>query len=80
MRTTHFFLLLAIGIFFSCQNPSSDILFVNGGVYPMTAVEHKAEALAIPVAEVLDVLLQNDEERDHRQLHLVDHQGHTAAW
>jgi uncharacterized Ntn-hydrolase superfamily protein len=38
------------------------------------------EALTIPVGDVLDVLLQNDEERDQRQLHLVDHLGHTAAW
>ncbi|MDB9528834.1 DUF1028 domain-containing protein [Oscillatoria sp. CS-180] len=34
----------------------------------------------IPVGDVLDVLLQNDDERDQRQLHLVDHLGHTAAW
>lgn len=40
----------------------------------------QADAQAIPVGDVLDVLLQNDEERDARQLHLVDHQGHTAAW
>ena len=54
------------------------------GIWGLRLLESRkaaqAEALAIPVAEVLDVLLQNDEERDHRQLHLVDHQGHTAAW
>ncbi len=55
MKATYFFLLLSIGILFSCQSPSSDILFVNGGVYPMTAVEHKAEALAIRDGKIVFV-------------------------
>ncbi len=29
---------------------------------------------------VLDLLLQNDCDRNQRQVHLVDHNGHTAAW
>jgi uncharacterized Ntn-hydrolase superfamily protein len=29
---------------------------------------------------VLDWLLENDADRDQRQVHLVDHTGHTAAW
>ena len=54
------------------------------GIWGLRLLESRkaaqAEALAIPVGDVLDVLLQNDDERDYRQLHLVDHQGHTAAW
>jgi uncharacterized Ntn-hydrolase superfamily protein len=29
---------------------------------------------------VLDLLLQNDGDRHQRQVHLVDHNGHSAAW
>lgn len=29
---------------------------------------------------VLDLLLQNDGDRHQRQVHLVDHHGHSAAW
>lgn len=54
------------------------------GIWGLRLLESRkaaqAAAQAIPVGDVLDVLLQNDEERDDRQLHLVDHQGHTAAW
>jgi len=54
------------------------------GIWGLRLLESRkaaqADALAIPVADVLDVLLQNDDERDYRQLHLVDHNGHTAAW
>ena len=54
------------------------------GIWGLRLLESRkaaqAEMRAIPVVDVLDVLLQNDEERDYRQLHLVDHQGHTTAW
>ena len=30
--------------------------------------------------EVLDSLIQSDEGREHRQLHIVDRKGRTAAW
>jgi len=54
------------------------------GIWGLRLLESRkaaqAESLPIPVGDVLDVLLQNDDERDYRQLHLVDHQGHTAAW
>lgn len=29
---------------------------------------------------VIDLLLDHDEDRHQRQMHLVDHNGHTAAW
>ena len=54
------------------------------GIWGLRLLESRkavqAKSLAIPVGDVLDVLLQNDDERDYRQLHLVDHQGQTAAW
>lgn len=54
------------------------------GIWGLRLLESRkaalSESLSIPVGDVLDVLLQNDEERDYRQLHLVDHLGHTAAW
>jgi uncharacterized Ntn-hydrolase superfamily protein len=54
------------------------------GIWGLRLLESRqsaqAESLSIPVGDVLDVLLQNDDERDFRQLHLVDHLGHTAAW
>ncbi|MGG6292919.1 DUF1028 domain-containing protein [Leptolyngbya sp. AN02str] len=34
----------------------------------------------IPVQDVVNLLMQDDEDREQRQLHLVDHHGHTAAW
>ncbi|MDJ0706137.1 MAG: DUF1028 domain-containing protein [Leptolyngbyaceae cyanobacterium MO_188.B28] len=33
-----------------------------------------------PADAVIDILLQDDPQRDERQVHLVDHNGHTAAW
>lgn len=30
--------------------------------------------------DIIATLLENDQERDYRQLHLVDRQGRTAAW
>ncbi len=55
------------------------------GIWGLRLLESRMAAesgshLKVPVGDVLDVLLQNDEERDHRQVHLVDHRGHTAAW
>ncbi|MGF1479839.1 MAG: DUF1028 domain-containing protein [Cyanophyceae cyanobacterium] len=35
---------------------------------------------AITPKEVIATLLEDDEDRHHRQLHLVDRQGRTAAW
>ncbi|MBE9189867.1 DUF1028 domain-containing protein [Gloeocapsopsis crepidinum LEGE 06123] len=34
----------------------------------------------ISVEDIIYLLLKDDKDRDHRQLHLVDHNGHTAAW
>lgn len=34
----------------------------------------------ISVEDIIYSLLKDDQEREHRQLHLVDHNGHTAAW
>jgi uncharacterized Ntn-hydrolase superfamily protein len=54
------------------------------GIWGLRLLESRQSAqthtLSIPVSEVLEVLLQNDEERDQRQLHLVDNGGQTAAW
>lgn len=54
------------------------------GIWGLRLLESRKSAqddsFAIPVVDVLDVLLQNDDQRDQRQLHLVDHQGHTTAW
>ncbi|MGF1458403.1 MAG: DUF1028 domain-containing protein [Leptolyngbyaceae cyanobacterium] len=54
------------------------------GIWGLRLLESRRTAqtddFPIPLEAVLDVLLQNDEERDHRQLHLVDHQGHTVGW
>ncbi|MEO1523223.1 MAG: DUF1028 domain-containing protein, partial [Cyanobacteria bacterium J06633_2] len=33
-----------------------------------------------PADAVIDRLLRDDDQRDERQLHLVDHNGQTAAW
>jgi uncharacterized Ntn-hydrolase superfamily protein len=33
-----------------------------------------------PAAAVIDLLLDRDEQRHERQLHLVDHNGNSAAW
>lgn len=33
-----------------------------------------------PADAVINVLLRDDEQRDERQVHLVDHNGRTAAW
>jgi len=33
-----------------------------------------------PAHAVIDILLRDDDQRDERQVHLVDHTGQTAAW
>lgn len=33
-----------------------------------------------PADAVIDLLLRGDDQRQERQVHLVDHNGHTAAW
>jgi uncharacterized Ntn-hydrolase superfamily protein len=38
------------------------------------------EAETITLEDIVATLLQEDEDRHHRQLHLVDCQGRTAAW
>ncbi|MEL6194238.1 MAG: amidohydrolase [Bacteroidota bacterium] len=55
MRTPHFLFLLLIGTFLGCQSPTSDILFVNGSVYPMSYADLKAEALAIQDGKIIFV-------------------------
>ena len=54
------------------------------GIWGLRLLESRqaaqTHAFTIPISEILEVLLQNDEERDQRQLHLVDHCGKTAAW
>ncbi|MBE7381249.1 MAG: DUF1028 domain-containing protein [Leptolyngbya sp. SIO1E4] len=54
------------------------------GIWGLRLLESRmnaeADRLSIPVDTVLDMLLQNDDDRSQRQVHLVDHQGHTAAW
>jgi uncharacterized Ntn-hydrolase superfamily protein len=37
-------------------------------------------AEGLPAQQVLDVLVASDEGREHRQLHVVDRHGRTAAW
>ena len=34
----------------------------------------------VSVEDIVQILLQDDQDCDRRQLHLVDHYGHTAAW
>lgn len=34
----------------------------------------------IPTIDIINLLLQDDEDRHQRQLHLVNRNGHTAAW
>ena len=34
----------------------------------------------VPAADVVRLLTQADENRDHRQLHVIDRHGRTAAW
>ena len=54
------------------------------GIWGLRLLESRQSAQTnaqnIPVGDVLDLLLQNDEARDQRQLHLVDHLGHATAW
>ena len=40
----------------------------------------ESEAAAMSPEDVIATLLEDDEDRHHRQLHLVDCQGRTAAW
>ncbi|NER81136.1 MAG: DUF1028 domain-containing protein [Leptolyngbya sp. SIO1D8] len=54
------------------------------GIWGLKLLESRMAAsgslLTIPMENVLDILLQKDDERDHRQVHCVDYQGHTVAW
>lgn len=54
------------------------------GIWGLELLERR-QATESPFSEasaevVLDWLLENDGDRDQRQVHLVDHIGHTAAW
>ncbi|MGB3310891.1 MAG: DUF1028 domain-containing protein [Nodosilinea sp.] len=54
------------------------------GIWGLELLERR-QATESPFSEasaevVLEWLLENDCDRDQRQVHLVDHQGHTAAW
>ncbi len=54
------------------------------GIWGLELLERR-QATESPFSEasaevVLDWLLENDGDRHQRQVHLVDHQGHTAAW
>jgi uncharacterized Ntn-hydrolase superfamily protein len=54
------------------------------GIWGLELLERR-QATESPFSEasaevVLEWLLQNDGDRDQRQVHLVDHTGHTAAW
>jgi uncharacterized Ntn-hydrolase superfamily protein len=54
------------------------------GIWGLQLLESRraAESVVSPdsTQTVLDILLQNDGDRHQRQVHLVDHYGHTAAW
>lgn len=54
------------------------------GIWGLELLERR-QATESPFSEasaevVLDWLLENDCDRQQRQVHLVDHNGHTAAW
>ena len=54
------------------------------GIWGLELLERR-QATESPFSEasadvVLEWLLENDCDRDQRQVHLVDHHGHTAAW
>ncbi|MBE9108934.1 DUF1028 domain-containing protein [Nodosilinea sp. LEGE 07298] len=54
------------------------------GIWGLELLERR-QATESPFSEasaevVLEWLLENDCDRDQRQVHLVDHTGHTAAW
>ncbi|MBE9137153.1 DUF1028 domain-containing protein [Nodosilinea sp. LEGE 07088] len=56
----------------------------NACIWGLELLERR-QATESPFSEasaevVLEWLLENDCDRDQRQVHLVDHTGHTAAW
>lgn len=54
------------------------------GIRGLRILERRTAAESIydetPADAVIDILLRDDDQRHERQVHLVDHNGHTAAW
>lgn len=52
------------------------------GIHGLQLMEQRSESNVdeISVEDIIHVLLKDDEDCHRRQLHLVDHNGHTAAW
>lgn len=54
------------------------------GIRGLRILENRTASESIfdetPADAVLGLLLQDDDDRQQRQVHLVDHNGHTAAW
>lgn len=54
------------------------------GIYGLQLLEKRATSnsavIDLSVEDIIHLVLKDDPDRHHRQFHLVDHQGHTAAW
>ncbi|BAU09774.1 hypothetical protein LEP3755_02490 [Leptolyngbya sp. NIES-3755] len=62
------------------QAQTNPVLGILGIQLLEQRIASEGTADEISVEEIIHLLLENDLEADDRQLHLVDHNGQTAAW
>lgn len=62
------------------QGQTNPLLGIHGLQLLEQRMKRESNIDEISVEDILQILLKDDEDCDRRQLHLVDHNGHTAAW
>jgi uncharacterized Ntn-hydrolase superfamily protein len=62
------------------QAKTNPLLGINGLHLLEQRINTEGSVDEILVEDIIHLLLKDDEDCHHRQLHLVDHNGHTAAW